>query len=103
MAYCNHPFDTQTNESLNQAIATIAPKNVCYSSTGSLYSRVALVIAIHNLGYEEGFRRICEKLTVDMENLTQYLHLRDKRKEMKRQYVRKVEVKVRRSKQQKKN
>jgi len=37
-----------------------------------------------------------------MENLTQYLHLRDKRKEMKRQYVRKVEVKVRRSKQQKK-
>ena len=31
MQYCNHPHDTQTNEALNQAIANIAPKSVCYA------------------------------------------------------------------------
>jgi len=64
MAYCNHPFDMQTNESLNQAIATLAPKNVCYSSSGSLYSQVALVIGIHNLGYDFFKKRLLEELSV---------------------------------------
>jgi hypothetical protein len=44
MAYCNHPVETQTNERLNKAIATVAPKNVCNSNNISLFSRVALVI-----------------------------------------------------------
>ena len=43
MAYCNHPFDTQTNESLNTAIATVAPKHTA-------------VIGIHKLGYFTYFR-----------------------------------------------
>jgi len=51
MGYCNHTFDTQTNEALNQSIANVAPKSVCYSSTTSLNGRIALVIGIHNYGH----------------------------------------------------
>jgi hypothetical protein len=32
MAYCIHPFDTQTNETLNKAITNVAPKSISYSS-----------------------------------------------------------------------
>jgi len=35
MGFCNYPFDTQTNEALNQAITNSAPKSVCYSSSTS--------------------------------------------------------------------
>jgi hypothetical protein len=38
MQYCKHPYETQTNEALNQAIANVSPKSVCYSGTISLYS-----------------------------------------------------------------
>jgi hypothetical protein len=51
-------------ESLNQAIATVAPKNVCYSGSGSLYSRIAMVIGIHNLGNELFFKQVLQQLSV---------------------------------------
>jgi hypothetical protein len=40
MEYCTHPHNTQTNEALNQVIANVAPKSVCYSGTISLNSRI---------------------------------------------------------------
>jgi hypothetical protein len=61
MSYCNHPFDTQTNEALNQAIAKVAPKSVCYSSTTSLNARIALVIGVHNLGHLPFFSILFDK------------------------------------------
>jgi hypothetical protein len=102
MSYCNHPFDTQTNECLNQAIATLTPKNVCYSSSIILFSRVALVVGIHNLGYELFFKRIFKELSMTTNYVTDYLKYRDKGKECKRNYQRKIHVKVNRSKNQKK-
>jgi hypothetical protein len=38
MAYCNHPFDMQTNESLTNAISTVVLKTTCYSGTIRLFS-----------------------------------------------------------------
>jgi hypothetical protein len=64
MKYCNHPFDTQTNESLNQSIARVAPKSVCYSGMNSLNSCIAMVIGIHNLGYQDFFSKVFEALAV---------------------------------------
>jgi len=81
MGYCNHPYDTQTNESLNQAIATLAPKNNCYSGTISLYSRIALVIGIHNLGHVEHFNLLFETLGMAMTpNLMVYLEGKQRKK-----------------------
>jgi hypothetical protein len=66
MQYCNHPHDTQTNEALNQAIAVVAPKRVCYSSNISLYNRIALVIRIHNMGYYNFFDALFTEIGVSM-------------------------------------
>jgi hypothetical protein len=104
MAYCNHPYDTQTNEALNQSIATVAPKSTCYSGTVSLYSRIGLIIGIHNLGYTNMFRHIFQIHEMNMTRpLTQYLEKKEHRKGVKRKYERKLEVKLARSQKQKKS
>jgi hypothetical protein len=80
MAYCNHPFDTQMNESLNQAIANVAPKSICYSGTNSLCSHIAMVIGIHNLGHNGFFYTLFESLsitTTQSKHIASYLHSRE--------------------------
>jgi hypothetical protein len=95
MGYCNHLFDTQTNESLNESIANIAPKNVCYSNSISLFSRVALVIGVHNLGYHNLFHGVFDELEMSWSNISQYLKRKDEKKENRRSYQQKFDVKVR--------
>jgi len=104
MAYCNHFFDTQTNESLNESIANVAPKNVCYSNSVSLFSRVALVIGCHNLGYSRFFHDVFDEIGMSWTStMSGYLNKRDKKKEKRKVYQQKFEVKLRRSQQQKKS
>jgi len=103
MRYCNHPHDTQTNEALNQAIANIAPKSVCYSGNISLFSRIALVIGTHNMGYYEFYTTLFDDIGVTMTaGLAKFLSTKQKRKIGKRTYKRRLEVKIARSKSQKK-
>jgi hypothetical protein len=66
MTFFNHPYDMQTNEALNQAITNSAPKSVCYSSSISLYTRIALVISIHNQGHLSLFTKLLCELGVLM-------------------------------------
>jgi len=92
MSYCNHPFDTQTNESINQSIANVAPKSVCYFGTNSLNSRISLVVGLHNLGYHDFFSKLFEALGISMPNndhLSKYLNNKDGRKEWKCEYQKK--------------
>ena len=65
-AHCNHPHDTQTNEALNQSIANITPKSICYSGTISLYSWIALVNGMHNIGYYNFFVELFNELGAAM-------------------------------------
>jgi hypothetical protein len=105
MSYCNHPFDTQTNESINQSIANVAPKSVCYFGTNSLNSRISLVVGLHNLGYHDFFSKLFEALGISMPNndhLSKYLNNKDGRKEWKCEYQKKITVKLNRSQQQQK-
>jgi len=103
MSYCNHPYDTQTNEVINQAIANVAPKSVCYSGTVSLMSRVALVVGMHTMGHIDFFRSLFNHLGIPIAvELFKYLERKGKRKEWKRTYQKQLEVKVSRSKAQKK-
>jgi hypothetical protein len=98
MRYCN-----QTNEALNQAIANIAPKSVCYSGSISLYSRIALVIGTHNEGYKNYYTQLFFELGITMTSLlSNYLERRDGKKERKRKFQQRFDVKVRWSKQQNK-
>jgi hypothetical protein len=68
MGYCNHLFDTQTNASLNESIANVTPKNVCYSNSISLFTHVALVIGLHNF-----FHGVFDKLEMSWSNISEYL------------------------------
>jgi len=103
MQCCNHPHDTQTNEALNQAIANVAPKSVCYSGTISLNSCIAIVIGIHNLGLHAFFEVLFKKVGICMTKvLSLYFDKKQHRKETKQIYKRWIDVKVRRSKGQKK-
>jgi hypothetical protein len=87
MAYCNHPFDTQSNEALNQSIATLAPKSTCYSGSISLYLWLALVISIHNFGYTRMFGEIFSAHNMIMTPvLANYLERKKHRKGVKRKY-----------------
>jgi hypothetical protein len=103
MQYCNHPHDIQTNEALNQAIANMAPKSICYSGSISLISHIAIVIGVHNLGLYIFFEKLFEKVRVQMTKvLAVFLHAKQKRKENKQTYQKRLDVKARQSKSQKK-
>jgi predicted RNA methylase len=103
MQYCNHPHDAQTNEAQNQAIAVVTPKRFCYSGTISLYSRIALVIAIHNMGYYDFFDTLFTEIGVFMTvGLEFFLKTKQEKKITKGNYRKRLEVKVARSKMQKK-
>jgi hypothetical protein len=85
MQYCNHPYDTQTNEALNQSIANVSPKSVCYSSLISLYSRIALVIGTHNQGYKKFYNNLFSELGITMSLLlSNYLERKDEKKGKKK-------------------
>jgi hypothetical protein len=103
MQYCNHPHDMQTNEALNQAIANIAPKSVCYSVLISLYSRIAYVIGIHSMGHYHYFAALFTKLGLAMtSSLAKFLTKKQDRKVSKKVYERRLDVKVAWPKKQKK-
>jgi hypothetical protein len=95
MAYCNHPFDMQTNESLNNSIATVAPKTTCYSGTISLFSQIAMVILLHNYGYVTYFEQLFSHLGMSMTKcLLKFLQGRQDKKEFKRRYQRRLDIKA---------
>jgi hypothetical protein len=103
MAYCNHPIDMQTNESLNNSIATVAPKTTCYSGTISLFSQIAIVIGLHNYGYVTYFEQFFSNLGMTMSTrLLKFLQGREDKKEFKRRYQRRLDIKAHQSKKQKK-
>jgi hypothetical protein len=93
----------QTNKALNQAIAVVAPKSVCYSGTISLYNRIALVIGIHNMGHYYFFDALFHETGVSMTmGLAKFLNAKQEKKYRKGTYVKRLDVKIARSKMQKK-
>ena len=57
-----HGSDTQVNESLNNTISWLAPKNKTYSGSVSLRNRISMGIGISSVGTYEYFVRLLEKL-----------------------------------------
>ena len=55
---CLHSFDTQKNESVNNAIARVAPKFKHFGTTPALDTRISTVVGYTNMGYEEYYRTL---------------------------------------------
>lgn len=67
-----HGGDTQVNESLNNTISWVAPKNKTYSASKSLLNRICIAVGIHCLGTFEYFDRLLNRLGIDMPEDTKY-------------------------------
>ena len=54
----NHDYSTQKNEALNASVKTYANKDITYSTTKSLDTRVAVAAGYQVLGYANFWSRI---------------------------------------------
>jgi len=80
----SHGYDTLVNESLNNSIAWLAPKNKVYASTVSLAMRIGIALCINTLGTMQFYTRIFQSLGITMTAdvryyITQINNTRDKR------------------------
>ena len=92
-----HPGHTQMNESFNNMLSYIAPKNVNFSQSNSLSYRFALCIALYNEGFYETWSSVYEKMGRKMRsNFVRYFMKKDKRKVTKRKISSTPEFKRRR-------
>ena len=93
-----HPYDTQTNESLNNMVAKYAPKTKSLGTSMALTHRIHVVIGIHNEGLRKYWEQVYSKLEIDMSPLLRnFLKDKDKEREAKRQYKKKSSVKRKRN------
>ena len=85
-----HSKHSNTNEALNHAAVSHAPKGIHYASSSSLESRVHTMIAIHNMGHQQFVNTILTSLG---SRVGCYLHewaiKRDRDKDSKRERERK--------------
>ena len=94
-----HTFESQTNEAVNSVIAKYAPKDRTYSSTMSLSNRISIVIGIHNDGYQAFWSEAFLSLQLDLfDSLGNHLRKKDRTKQLKKEYVKRSDVKLRRVK-----
>ena len=61
-----HGYDTQVNESFNNTVSWLAPKNKTYSFGHSLSNRISIGVSISLLGTEEFYARVFDKLGIQM-------------------------------------
>jgi len=68
----SHGYDTLVNESLNNSIAWLAPKNKVYASTVSLATRIGIALCINSLGTLAFCTGIFDMLGITMTNDVRY-------------------------------
>jgi len=82
-----HHFSSQKSKSLHQQVSCFAPKDKHFSSTTSFLVRVALVIIMDLVGYEEAMRMIFKEIGFDVPPITmQYMIRRNEHRKYDRMY-----------------
>lgn len=59
---CHHHYSTQLNESMNNYVTEVAPKNRTYCRSLSLQARVHIVIGVQNNGYMNYWKELVGKV-----------------------------------------
>jgi hypothetical protein len=73
-----HSMDTQCNDSLNNTISWLAPKNKCYGGSQSLRNRISIAVGINALGLNRFFIRLFHALGITMTpNVEHFLAVND--------------------------
>ena len=74
-----HGMDTNANESFNNTVSWLAPKNKVYCGTRSLWNGVCIAIGITSIGFQPFFVRLFKKLGIAMTtNILYYLQTKEK-------------------------
>jgi hypothetical protein len=74
-----HVMDTQVNESMNNTISWLAPKNKCYGGSQSLSNQISIAVGITSLGIHKYFTRIFHSLGITMTpNIEHFLGIRER-------------------------
>jgi len=60
-----HMYDSKKNKALNRALAKVAPKNIVFSITMSLFDHLSLVIGIDSVGSMEYLQRLFQMVFSD--------------------------------------
>jgi len=76
-----HLFDSQKNEAMNRAFLKLAPKNIVFSKTSTLFDRLSFVVIIDSVGYEDGIKRILAHLFQKQDNVVDTVILEWARRE----------------------
>jgi hypothetical protein len=77
----SHSMDTQPNESMNNTISWLAPKNKCYSGSQSLRNRICIAIGINQLGLHKYLKKLLHRLGITMTpNTTHFLTQKDRKR-----------------------
>jgi hypothetical protein len=73
-----HMMDTQVNESFNNTVALLAPKNKVYCGSSSLLNRVGIAVGIKSIGMLQYFTRLYKALGINMTpNVAHYIAVKD--------------------------
>ena len=76
-----HGMDTLVNESLNNTISWLAPKNKTYSTSQSLMNRISVAVGINGVGTYAYFTRLFQLLHIQMtDDISHYLKMIDSRR-----------------------
>ena len=73
-------MDTNCNESFNNTVAWLAPKNKVYCGSRSLWNQIAIAIGIMSIGLVEFYERLFHKLGIAMtpNMITHFLTIKEK-------------------------
>jgi hypothetical protein len=98
LAESAHPYHSQTNEALNQSVATYAPKHKNYSKTPSLKCRVSFAAGVHSVSMKGFVSSYCERVGIKTNSATKsFLERRNNEHINKAAYLKKLSVKRKRS------
>lgn len=94
---CAHGYDTQVNESINNSVAWLAPKNKMYCASHSLHNRIAVAIGVTSVGLLPYHVRLFKKLGITMTSETlHFLTVKDRKRARKQAIAKTKEAKLKR-------
>jgi hypothetical protein len=74
-----HGMDTQVNESFNNTVSWVAPKNKVYCGSCSLSNCLCLAVGVNSLGIYHYFMRLFKSMAIKVTpSITHYLQVKDK-------------------------
>lgn len=89
-----HGVDTNTNESINNAISYFAPKNWLHCSTRSLQTRAGIAVGVILVGYMTHFKRLFKALGIPITpNTLHFLEAKDRNRRRRLENVKKTSTK----------